>query len=237
MSGESETRFRFASRRRLRRGGLVRRSFLFLVLAAGTTGLSMASAVAASASQSGSVDGAVLPPSAKPHGTSLTEMVSKTALFQSSLNAGNQPGNPINPPKTPFQILYTYVNSTNHFQVRTGTFFYVPVVNFDDSPPVQGCVQPGVAGTPGCTGVWPENNLEARSYLFDPSKCHGHDLSITVDGVTTLLGPNYLAGPVTTPPLLDTSVPGVFGTHMFFVARVHSSASARDAYDHHRRHH
>jgi hypothetical protein len=74
-----------------------------------------------------------------------------------------------------------------------------------------------VAATPGCTGVWPENNLEARSYLFDPSKCHGHDMTITVDGVTTLLGPNYLAGPVTTPPLLDTIVPGVFGMHMFIV--------------------
>jgi hypothetical protein len=131
-------------------------------------------------------------------------------LFQSSLSTTN----PLSPPDTPFQILYSPASSST-FTVHAGTFLYVPVFFFDDTPTVAGCPPNVAVGAPGCVGIWPDNNTEARSYYFDPTKNDAHDMTITVDNVTTTLGPDYVAGPVTTPPLLDGTPPG---THMIILA-------------------
>jgi hypothetical protein len=40
----------------------------------------------------------------------------------------------------------------------------------------------------------------------------GKDFAVIIDGVSTPLGPSYVAGPVTTPPLLDGG-----GTHMITI--------------------
>ena len=128
------------------------------------------------------------------------------ALFESSLNAGN----PIPPPSTPFQILAL---TSSNYVVTSNTMLYVPVVNIDDSPPVTGCTPPGVPGTPGCVGVFPANHKAALSYVFGAQQMGGHDMAITIDGAQTRLSNDYLAGPVSTPPLLDGG-----GTHELAIA-------------------
>lgn len=129
----------------------------------------------------------VLPPSAKPHGYSLTRMAAAVAVFSSS---GNQAAYY---PKTPFQILYKN-NAGNTFVVKRGTRFYVPLFNVDDSPPV--------------FGTFPTTAAQARKYFFDPAQIGGQGFQIVVDGVATPLDASYLAGPVTSAPLLDGG-----GTH------------------------
>lgn len=147
--------------------------------------------------------GVVLPPGARPHGVSLADMAKALALFSTS---GNDPARY---PSTPLQVLYydphTLVPSTdgcgsvstgtNVFVVKSGTTFFVPVENVDDSPPV--------------LGTFPTTRSQAGPYFFDPSQVGGRDFVITVDGVATPLGASYLAGPVTTAPLLDGG-----GSHM-----------------------
>jgi hypothetical protein len=105
-----------------------------------------------------------------------------TALFTTS---GNQTSYY---PDTPFQILY--LNPINSFTVRAGTMLYVPLWNAHDSPPV--------------VGVFPTTPSEAKAYWFDPAQVGAKGFSVTIDGTkVTDLGPEYVAGPVTTAPLLD----------------------------------
>lgn len=146
---------------------------------------------------------AVLPPNARPHGYSLAEMTRRLALFTTS---GNDPKYE---PRTPFQILYYdpatlevdtsnggwAFRGTNSFKVKSGTEFFVPLQNASDSPPVP--------------GTFPRTPVEAKAYFFVPSQLGARGYTIIVDGVPTRIGPEYLAGPVKTPPLLDGD-----GTHM-----------------------
>jgi hypothetical protein len=147
--------------------------------------------------------GVVLPATARPEGWSLARMTSELALFTTS---GNEAAYY---PKTPFQILYADAATSqvvpvgdgflalgsNSFAVRPGTAFFVPLWNADDSPPI--------------VGTWPENHSDAIAYFFDPTQVGGKGFAITIDGRTTPIGAAYLAGPVTTPPLLDGG-----GTHI-----------------------
>jgi hypothetical protein len=148
--------------------------------------------------------GNVLPPQAKPHGYSLTDMASEIALFSTSGNSSQYY------PDTPFQVLAEdvstivatpvnggiVVTATNSFTVSAGTPFFVAVYYSDDSPPF--------------TPPFPTDNREAAKYLHD---VNGVDvLGIIVDGKSTFLGPDYVAGPVLTPPLLDGG-----GTHLISV--------------------
>jgi hypothetical protein len=147
--------------------------------------------------------GTVLPPSARPHGQSLSDLARDVAQFTTS---GNDPSYS---PHTPLQVLYADPNTvaftadgcgldntgSNALTVVPGKTLYVPMVNIDDSPPV--------------LGVFPTTAAAAKTYMFDPSQVGTHDVSVTVDGTTTPIGPAYLAGPVTTPPLLDGG-----GTHI-----------------------
>lgn len=164
--------------------------------------LTVASTAAFVLCTSNALAGGVLPATARPHGWSLERITSATALFTTS---GNQPAYY---PATPFQILYAdpattqvvavgdgfLATASNRFTVRPGTEFFVPVWNADDSPPI--------------VGTWPQTHHEAIPYFFAPSQVGGKDFAITIDGRRTALGPAYLAGPVTTPPLLDGG-----GTH------------------------
>jgi hypothetical protein len=148
--------------------------------------------------------GEVLPPRAKPHGYSLTDMASAIALFSTSGNSSQYY------PDTPFQILYedtstivvtpvnggVKVTGSNSFTVASGTQFFVAVYYADDSPPF--------------TPPFPTDPSTAAAYVFDVNGVK--DLEIVVDGEGTCLGPDYVAGPVTTAPLLDGG-----GTHFISV--------------------
>jgi hypothetical protein len=150
--------------------------------------------------------GNVQPPKAKPHGYSLTDMASAIALFSTSGNSSQYY------PDTPFQILAEdastivitssgggiVVTATNSFSVPSGTPFFVPVFYTDDSPVV--------------VGTFPADASTAPGYVFDESQNGAHDLEIIVDGESTTLGRDYVAGPVVTAPLLDGG-----GTHFISV--------------------
>jgi hypothetical protein len=190
----------------------------------------------------------VLPASTTLNGYSLTRMAREVALFTTSGN------NPTYYPTTPFQILYTqqtafdppgncapaYTGScgvvfhdpsggpAGVFPVKPDTTFYVPIANLDDSPPV--------------IGTYPNTPAGAKIYFFDPLQGGGRDISITIDGTTTLLGSAYVAGPVVSPkPLLDGGgrhiiTLGVFvspltpGNHTVEIRATQSSPAIRAAY-------
>lgn len=166
--------------------------------------------------------GVVLPPWATPYGYSRADMTRLLAQFTTS---GNDPAYY---PTTPFQILYTdstlveahlvtrhgepcdapgpgcgllftqggpYANS---FHVGPRKSFFVPVDNADDSPPV--------------VGVFPTSEKAAKAYIFGPHQLAGRDFAVCVDQRCRPLGPQYVAGPVETPPLLDGG-----GTHMITI--------------------
>jgi hypothetical protein len=151
--------------------------------------------------------GNVLPPTARPHDTSLADMARATALFNTSGN------NLADYPQTPFQILYVDPSTvsvsvdsngvlqetgTNNFTVRPGTEFYVPLAFVDDSPPI--------------LGTFPTNRADAVNYFFAHDQLGTANLTLAVDGESTSIGSSYLAGPVQTPPLLDGG-----GTHIITV--------------------
>ena len=154
-------------------------------------------------SASGALASGVLPARARPHGWSLDRMTAAMAQFSTSGNSGAYY------PPTPFQILYAAPNTgtlvsvdggyealnSNNFVASTGTYFFVPLWNADDSPPI--------------VGVWPMTHQEAIPYFFAPSQVGGRDFAITIDGHATPIGPAYLAGPITTAPLQDGG-----GTHI-----------------------
>ena len=150
--------------------------------------------------------GDVLPASAHPHGFSLTDLASATALFTTS---GNDPSQY---PNTPFQILFVdpktltfnsvngglVVGGTNQFTVKPGTPFYVPLASVDDSPPV--------------IGTFPTTPQAVVDYMFSHDQSGLGDLRIVVDGHATSIGAAYTSALVHTPPLPDGG-----GTHIITV--------------------
>jgi hypothetical protein len=168
--------------------------------------LAAAAAVLCSAMESSALatSSPVLPPGARPLGWSLERMTGALALFTAS---GNKPANY---PDTPFQILYVKdgafksealgdglrITGSSTFTVPPGTKFFVPMFNADDSPPLP-------------PGPYPESPAEAVPYVFDRDHYGASGWEITVDGQSTPIGAEYLAGPVTTPELPDGG-----GTHM-----------------------
>lgn len=141
--------------------------------------------------------GGVLPAWATPHGYSLKEMASAIALFSTSGNSA------LYYPTTPFQILYEDVNTvvgtpvdgglvvtgSNSFTVDSRKQFFVAIAYFDDSPPVE--------------GNFPADASEAVGYVFGQQQIGTSAIEIIVDGQSTSIGPNYVAGPVLTASLLD----------------------------------
>jgi hypothetical protein len=151
--------------------------------------------------------GRLLPPQASPYGYSIESIASELAQFSAS---GNDPQ--YLPDTKPIQVLYAapetfrrfpavpdgngvLTTGSNSFTVRAGTVFFVPLWNADDSPPY--------------AAPFPTTDAEARSYFFDPDKTGGRNFEIIVDGKRHRVGPAYLTGPFSTPPLPDGG-----GTHM-----------------------
>jgi hypothetical protein len=151
--------------------------------------------------------GQVLPPGARPQGYSLEDMARLVGPF--TIN-GNKPESV---PKTPFSILFTgsggppamsipcqggtgmLDTGCNTFLVKAGKEFFLALLVVDDSPPV--------------LGTFPTEHQQAIPYFFGPKQYGGEDFYVTVDGRTTPLGPEFLAGPVETLPLSDGG-----GTHL-----------------------
>jgi hypothetical protein len=145
--------------------------------------LAVAAATSATAARAGG--GNVLPAQARPSGYSPTDMAGAMAYFSTSGNASTYY------PRTPFQILYLSPPSStsNTFVVAPGTMLFVPAFYITDSPPI--------------VGDYPNSASGARSYAFGRSQVGLDDVAITVDGRTTTLGREYIAGPVFRPHLLD----------------------------------
>jgi hypothetical protein len=88
--------------------------------------------------------------------------------------------------------------------VEAETMFFVPVINADDSPTV--------------AGNFPTTTSGAMSYLFDRKQLGGKVFQVIIDSKSVSLGPDYVAGPVKTPALLDGG-----GTHMITLGAFLSS--------------
>ena len=125
----------------------------------------------------------ILPGHANPKGTSIDEMTAALGQFQDS---GLDPSFL---PSTPFQILFPtdLNNNTGTFTVKPGTFFFIPIFSFNDSPPV--------------IGDFPTNSSQAPGYIFGAAQIGAHDAEIEVDGQITEIGPSHLSGLVNTPNL------------------------------------
>jgi hypothetical protein len=159
--------------------------------------LGMVLSIVTSAAPARAGGGNVLPPTARPHGYSLTDMASATAIFNSGLRDTQ-------PPPTPFQMLYqdrTHPENTT-FRVKPGTMLYVPVVFYTDSPPVP----------PDFPDL--SNARDVRDFFFNPSRFGVTNIEIDVDGQPNFLGPDYLAAVTTEQPLQD----GVPGGHHYIGA-------------------
>ena len=147
----------------------------------------------------------ILPAQARPKGTSIDAMTAAIAKFQDT-------GNNLSfYPNTPFQILFVqdFNTGTGTFTVRPGTFFFVPLFSFNDSPPI--------------IGDFPTNSSQASDYIFGSTQIGAQDIEIEVDGQVTALDSSYLSGLIDTPGLPNggshTILMGVFltplpkGTH------------------------
>jgi hypothetical protein len=152
-----------------------------------------------------SSDAGISPAQAHPRGTSIDDMTTALAKFQDT-------GNNLSfYPNTRFQILFVqdFNTGTGTFTVRPGTFFFVPLFSFNDSPPI--------------IGDFPTNSSQVGEYIFGATQVGAHDVEIEVDGKATGLGPSYLSNLINTPGLPNggshTILMGVFltplpkGTH------------------------
>jgi hypothetical protein len=135
-------------------------------------------------------DGKVLPAHEEPDGYSLLKMAKLTAVY----NTGQMSGNPATPapPRVPFHILVG--NAT----VTAETMLYLPVYVADDS----GTVAAG----------FPKNvdNQHADAAFLAELVYNLYDVTaliVQVDGKTTVLSSDYVAG-TKTPPLLDGTPAG-----------------------------
>jgi hypothetical protein len=148
------------------------------------------------AAASGSEDmasGKVLPPRAKPHGYSLRDMAKLTAVFNSGSHSGA-------PPDSPIQILYTSSTNNNTFDVSAGTTFYVPVIFFDDSPPIAGDFPYAAFSDEASEDSG--NRKALLDYIYGEDELGVDSMEIKVDGKVFSLGSDYMVG-VTTDPLAD----------------------------------
>lgn len=117
--------------------------------------------------------GEVLPASAIVNGYSLTDAATVHASWLVN-------GGPL--PATPFEQIVSADGTNKNYTVTDSAYLYVPVFYTNNVPPA-------------FPDPFPATLAEARFSLFDPSQ---YDFSgtITVDGQTTVLGPEYLVGPV-----------------------------------------
>jgi len=124
-----------------------------------------------------------LPAQAKPLGYSMADAASITAAFNTTDHCGE-------PPDLPLQMLYPCGSGPYLFEVQQGTYFYVPVLYVDDSPPV--------------IGHFPDISIRAglQNYMYSQNQVGVVFAMIEVDGWHYLLTKNHLVG-VDVPPLPD----------------------------------
>jgi hypothetical protein len=119
--------------------------------------------------------GQVLPANAIVNGYSLTDAAKVHVPWVNETLLGGTPPLPV----TPFeQLVYTIKNYT----VTDSTYLYFPVFGASDVPPP-------------FPDPFPTNLADARVGIFEPSQGAGV-FSITVNNQTTMLGPEYLVGPI-----------------------------------------
>ncbi|MBU6229813.1 MAG: PTPA-CTERM sorting domain-containing protein [Cyanobacteria bacterium REEB459] len=120
-----------------------------------------------------SLGGEVMPATAIVGGYSLTDAASVQASWLPN-------GGPL--PATPFSQIVSRDGLPKSYTVTDSAYLYVPVFYTNNAPPP-------------FPDPFPETLAAARFALFDPSQ---NDLSgaVRVDGKTTILGPEYLVGPV-----------------------------------------
>jgi hypothetical protein len=125
----------------------------------------------------------ILPAQAHPRGTTIDDITLALAKFQ---DTGN---NLIYYPDTRFQILFVqdFSTGTGTFTVKPGTFFFVPLLSINDSPPI--------------LGDFPTDSSQVQDYVFSPAQIGTRDVEIEVDGKVTILDPSYLSSLVDTPGL------------------------------------
>lgn len=141
----------------------------------------------------------ISPAQANPRGTSIDDITSALAKFQDT-------GNNLSfYPNTPFQILFVqdFNTGTGTFTVRPGTFFFIPIFSFNDSPPI--------------IGDFPTNSSQVRDYIFGAAQVGAHDIEIEVDGQVTDLGPSYLSSLIFTPGGLPNG-----GSHTILLGAFHT---------------
>lgn len=126
----------------------------------------------------------VLSAQARPLGYSLADMARETAGFNASNHSGEEPN-------TPFQMLYT--SPTNTFDVKRGTFLYVPVAWSDDSNPVLGDFPVDV-----------EDRAQLLHYWYHADQVGVVETDVTVDGGKVALGSGYLSGVLLGNPIPST---------------------------------
>ncbi|WZO95759.1 hypothetical protein EP7_002728 [Isosphaeraceae bacterium EP7] len=153
-------------------------------IAAGMIACSGLLAVAGSATAGGKI----LPPTARANGLSLTDIARIVAPFTA---AGNDPAL-LQP--TPVQVLHydpataefsfgdggITATGSGRFTVPTGTMFYIPVFNADDT----GLDAP----------FFPTDDAGGVAFFFGRSQFGAEGITIIVDGQATVLGPDYLSG-------------------------------------------
>lgn len=109
--------------------------------------------------------GNVLPPTARPHGYSLTEMAGITGVFNGTL-----PRDGVPPTEgTPFEMLYARENGDKVFHVAPGTTLYVPVVYSVGD------------------GIDVADKAAVADLYFSPEKYGAQFIEIVVDGQATSL--------------------------------------------------
>ena len=126
----------------------------------------------------------VLPPQARPFGYSLDEMARLIAPFNISDRSAP-------PPNSPFQILFEG-GPMPSFDVKRGTYLYVPLLYNDNSAPILGHFPANA-----------ENRQKALRYWYSQNEFGVTTMEIIVDGKTTSLGAGYVSGVSFTSPLDD----------------------------------
>ena len=127
-----------------------------------------------------SFGGQVLPADAIVNGFSLTDAAAVHVPWVSEIFVGGTP--PL--PATPFEqlVLTMLVLTIKNYTVTDSTYLYFPVFGASDVPPP-------------FPDPFPTNLADARVGIFEPSQGAGV-FSITVNNQTTMLGPEYLVGPI-----------------------------------------
>jgi hypothetical protein len=148
-----------------------------LVLAATcVAGVSLGLGLETQAALATGFGGQVLPANAIVNGYSLTDAaeVHSPWLMDTYFSVTPPPL-----PVTPFEQL---VFTADSYTVTDSTYLYLPIFFANDIPPA-------------FPDPFPTNLADARVGIFDPSQGAGV-FSITVNNQTTMLGPEYLVGPI-----------------------------------------